>query len=484
MIRVYLDWNVISNLKRTEIPKFRDLRLRISQNLDRLLIPFTNAHIDDLRKSVKPDLSNDLLLNDLELLSEVSNNQFINWTKNNITEPFIGHPNRFYYENIEDWKNPNQFDFSNIFNDMIKSFEEIGLGSIGELYKNQMQSIPIDDILKNDSFKNIFKINTDFNNYWDFLNVIAKSMHEFSSNKEYYKEFRLNIQNSGLNVSKNSENWLDNEIFDNIDELLKSKGVNQSFMELSTYANQQVKKDKSTVYDEFISMYLMLDMIGYKSDKLKKPSNNITNITNDAIHSFYGAHCEYLITDDRNLLKKSKAIYSKLNKSTQILTSDEFYNNFDKIVQKRYIHISDFLSQLSDFIKVENLIEQIEKEDGITVNAFKLPYLVYDFFNYVVTNYFKESDTTEFLFKKAFQTYSRFVFENEINAFVEYFFKTIGIAKEDINFTEIKRLIYEEEQELFVFKYEFIHIFLKKDEYKFSMVLYYNHKIANEILNK
>lgn len=484
MIRVYLDWNVISNLKRIEIPKFRDLRLHILQNLDRLLIPFTTAHINDLRKSIKPDLSNDLLLNDLELLSEISNNQFINWTKNNITEPFIGHPNRFYYENIEIWNNPNYFDFSNIFNDIIKSFEDIGLGAIGELYKNQMQSIPIDDILKNDAFKNMLKIDTDFNNYWDFLNVMAKSLQELNSNKEYYKEFRLYIQNSGLNVSENSEDWQDNEIFDNIDKLLKAKGVNQSFMELLTYPNQQVKKEKSTLYDNFISTYLMLDVIGYKSDKLKKPSNNMTNITNDAIHSFYGAHCEYLVTDDKNLLKKSKAIYSKLNKPTQIMSSDEFYNNFDKIVQKKYIHISDFLSQLSDFIKPENLIEQIEQEDGTVVNAFKLPYLVYDFFNYVVTNYLKEFDITELLFKKAFQTYSRFVFENELNAFIVYFFKTIGIAKEDINMTEIKSLIYEKEEALLVFNYEFIHIFLKKDEYKLSMVLYYNHKKANEIINK
>ena len=125
MYRVYLDWNVISNLKRVDVEKFGQLRLKIKENQDRLLIPFTTAHIDDLKKSLKPGMSDDLLLKDFDLLSDISNNEFINWTKNNNTEPFIGEPNAFYYENKDSWINQNSVDISNVFTSLTSIFNDI-----------------------------------------------------------------------------------------------------------------------------------------------------------------------------------------------------------------------------------------------------------------------------------------------------------------------------------------------------------------------
>lgn len=40
MIRIYFDWNVISNLKRTEIEKFQKLNSILKKYEHRIFIPF------------------------------------------------------------------------------------------------------------------------------------------------------------------------------------------------------------------------------------------------------------------------------------------------------------------------------------------------------------------------------------------------------------------------------------------------------------
>jgi len=68
MIRVYLDWNVVSNLKKPEFKKLKNFIIEYKQNLQ---FPYTPAHFNDLMKSYRPD--NELFfedLNTLEFLSE------------------------------------------------------------------------------------------------------------------------------------------------------------------------------------------------------------------------------------------------------------------------------------------------------------------------------------------------------------------------------------------------------------------------------
>ena len=402
MYRVYLDWNVISNLKRIDVEKFCQLRLLIAENKDSLLIPFTTAHIDDLKKSLKPGMSDELLLKDLDLLSEISNNEFINWTKDNNTEPFIGKPNTFYYENKDSWINQNSVDISNVFTSLTSTFNDIGLNSIGKTFENMLKSMPLGDSFSKNEINKTFSITSDYNNMWEFLNVLAEMMNGMLNKKEDYLKLRDNVQNNGLfDIVKNSANWEDDKVFDNIDEILKSIGVQQTTIELSDIVVKELKKNKATIYDKFTTLYLYLDIIGYKSDKLSKPMNTMTNITNDGLHSFYGAHCEYIITDDKNLARKSKAIYHKLELPTKVLSTSEFVESFNEIIPHKYKDYSDFISDLINIISPENLIEENDYENGSKASIFKIPHLAFDFFNIAIQTYYPEYNTTEFVFRRA-----------------------------------------------------------------------------------
>lgn len=481
MYRVYLDWNVISNLKRIDVEKFGQLRLLIAENQDRLLIPFTTAHIDDLKKSLKPGMSDDLLLKDLDLLSEISNNEFINWTKNNNTEPFIGEPNKFYFENKDSWINQNSLDISNVFTSLPSTFSDIGLNSIGETFINMLKSMPLGDFFPKNEINKAFNITSDYNNMWEYLNVFAEVMNGVLNKKEDYLKLRDNAQNNGLfDISKNSANWEDEKVFDNIDEILKSLGVQQTTMELSDFVVKQFKKDKATIYDEFTTLYLYLDIIGYKSDKLSKPMNTMTNITNDGLHSFYGAHCEYLVTDDKNLVRKSKAIYHKLGLPTKVLSTSEFVEIFNKIIPHKYENYSDFIYDLIYILSPENFIEENVFENGLKANIFQIPHLAFDFFNFAIQTYYPEYNTTEIVFRRAFKNYSRFIFHREVDTLIAYVLTVCGYEMTDAITTKVRDAIIKEDGMFLVIDTDFYKIALANDDYKIKLVLMIDHEKADK----
>lgn len=51
MIRVYFDWNVISELKKENSEKYNLLREKINKYKTALLIHFSNYHVEDLIKN-------------------------------------------------------------------------------------------------------------------------------------------------------------------------------------------------------------------------------------------------------------------------------------------------------------------------------------------------------------------------------------------------------------------------------------------------
>src|SRR5688572_18615186 len=80
MIRVYLDWNIFSYLKRyknSEEP-YKSLNYHLSKNLGRILVPYSSAHLTDLiasyNKSEKGKEETEL---DLQYLRELSENKCI-----------------------------------------------------------------------------------------------------------------------------------------------------------------------------------------------------------------------------------------------------------------------------------------------------------------------------------------------------------------------------------------------------------------------
>jgi len=127
MIRIYLDWNVISNLKKSE---FKELNDFIIEHKEKFLFPYSPAHFKDLMKSYKFD--NILFNTDLEKLNFLSEKHLMRWNKDHV-EPLSATPQEYFeYEKQQKEINfVNVFDFEEMVSILNESGKELGLGDIG-----------------------------------------------------------------------------------------------------------------------------------------------------------------------------------------------------------------------------------------------------------------------------------------------------------------------------------------------------------------
>ncbi|MFK7796354.1 MAG: hypothetical protein AB8E82_02795 [Aureispira sp.] len=316
MIRIYFDWNVVSNLKR---PENKELKEFIDQHKEYLLFPYSPAHFNDLMKSYSPD--NEYFNKDLEMLEYLSGKHLIRW-EGKSTKPLFGTPSE-YFQGKKD--NPIDIfalmDIENLFS----GIDDIGLGNIGtlikSLYKLQPAGIEINDENR-EILQKIFPNITSNSSIWDLMKGLLPFTKNLLQNREYYKGFRKSIGEKGFKVETNSGNWNEKDVINNIDDFLKDKGVEMTFIE---YVNIIFKdrKEPANIYEFFTTAYLMLGIMGYKSDQLQKSTDNMQNIQTDGEHSFYAAHCDFFVAEDKNLRSRSKVLYDKFKIQTKVLRPNE-----------------------------------------------------------------------------------------------------------------------------------------------------------------
>lgn len=75
----------------------------------------------------------------------------------------------------------------------------------------------------------------------------------------------------------------------------------------------------SPTFDGIVGCHTALNFIGYRTDKGIADPKNIPNILSDGRHIAYAAFCEALISADRRVCEKAKAIYRYLNVSTEVM---------------------------------------------------------------------------------------------------------------------------------------------------------------------
>ena len=87
-----------------------------------------------------------------------------------------------------------------------------------------------------------------------------------------------------------------------------------------------------------------MDLLGISKEPSKKVK--FRNVMNDAFHSYYGAFCDYVVSDDQGFLKKTKAMYKLLNIKTEVFEINEFISYFS-LLSKNY---EDNLDKFIDLI--------------------------------------------------------------------------------------------------------------------------------------
>ncbi|MGG6231995.1 hypothetical protein [Tenacibaculum sp. SDUM215027] len=470
MIRIYLDWNVISSLKR---PEFKEIKDFIFKHKKHLQFPYTPAHFTDLMKSYNPN--NNLFNVDLETLEFLSEKHFLRWEKDSV-KPLFGPPSEYFeYEKNKD-DISELMNIEKVFEDLDKSLEDIGSGKLGNLMKSLFQLQPSGVEITDDNkdfIKKMFPNLKPDSTMWDLMKEMGPFSQKFLQDGEYYKDFRKTMSDYGFKLESNSGNWNYDEVIKNIDNFLLKLGTKMTYLEYVETAFKH-RKEPINQYEYYTTAYLMLDMIGYKIDKLPKPTDNMQNIQADGEHSFYGAHCDYLIAMDKKLRIKSKVLYNEFNIPTKIIEPKDLISELTIVLDD--IHNKEnFLNEAIGFCN-ENLLVQSypkEGEEAIERYAFKLPKFYFNYFNYVIYSNYPEQEGLVLTFKKVFKNFSRFIYYTESETLIDTITQYFGYDNdEELEFKK-NEFVYGDKEVTFDWNFKGGLIRLEKEDHTKRPILNY-----------
>lgn len=311
MKRIYLDWGVISNLKK---PEYADLREFFLAHKDRLFFVYSPAHFDDLMRSDGDPRQRE----DLNTLASLADDHLLAFDEKKSVKAYRANPSD-YYEGRKNEVPIKLAEFGKILSSLDSlSPEGVNVGSkLMELLRRIPLPIP-HEILENSLFGSLLPELPSHPSVLDVIQSAGLFVDKMQGEANFYKSYRSNIHGSGFKLEDNAGNWTDTEAIGNISDYLRSKGVNKTFMEYATMAFDKTKGVSE--FEIFLSTYVLLDLLGYHSDKLSKSGSTIDSVLTDAQHAYLASYCDCFITGDRRLASKAKALYSEFGISTRVLS--------------------------------------------------------------------------------------------------------------------------------------------------------------------
>lgn len=322
-LKIYLDWNVYSNLMsserltdNSEKLMYENLKTIFIKCKENIIMPYSNAHLSDLMKSYRQG-ERERITSALSFISEITQNVCLAqyWDAEHAKWHYR-EPSNFFDSLIED-ESEKTFDTLDTLLDTLK---EVGADSIFSQFKSMPHGIKFEEINKtNPMFGGLFSASQKEGTVFALMTDVFDMMNQIQTNPNVYIEFRKLFKNN-LGISSNISNF-DNTV-EQLDTYFPKTMLNKSFTELFT-ENKKDNSSKNKDYSKITSLYMQLDFVGFNSDKIND-KNKHQNLFNDALHCFYGAHCDFYITSDKKGYKKSKAVYQSEGIQTQVLKSQEF----------------------------------------------------------------------------------------------------------------------------------------------------------------
>lgn len=315
MIYAYLDWNVFDRLEKKDTLEeeqhnlYSKIERLISDN--KIVCPYSNAHINDLLRGHANNPT--YIPKHLLTLKRLTNNLCI-------TQYWGNAQTTWHYRDVVEFFNSALEDKEVTF----KPFTELIDSDETGLWQKQLdllRGIPVPQ-----NFNEIYKANPIFNSLFPRtktqmnLLTLCEDLYDFSNNakKDYslYKALR-NYANQISAKMKNQQKML--------------KEINKSASEIPSYLNieesweKYAPKNKTSdnpAFQKIIDTYFKIDFKGYKADE------RFSNMIDDSLHVFYGAHCDYFITIDDKCHYKASETYHKLGIATIAMKANEFINSF------------------------------------------------------------------------------------------------------------------------------------------------------------
>lgn len=440
MIKVYLDWNVMSGMKNNHFQELNDMIL----NKDKFLLLYSTSHIGDIFASIKNHSEEEqkIIREDLDYITHLTDDLCL---VNNSKEVTLSRyqPGELLDDRIRETPLFEDFSLDNLFSSIEEDNPMFGLVST---MKNMIASMPLDFAFK-EAFENtesaamldkIFPGLKEDKTMNGFFMSFGKMFHNMNETEDY-KDLRNMVQQIGVNSGHFNEN---KNPFEVIDNAYKKTGIEN--FDVDQYFDKT--KNAPEWFNEITNEYVKLDMHGFKADKVKvteKEKNTFKNTTEDASHSAFASRCEFYITNDDKNYHKTKAVFHKLNIYTIVLKPNEFIQYYNLFLNANSFD-EHYKSIIDEMKRVENFQEQkYESGESFGWVNFTNQYF-FNFFNKILI---PNSETNDALFVLGKESPSKryIISHKEIEGMLKLFVDKLGIDINGKSYFEIGEINIEED---------------------------------------
>lgn len=421
MLRIYLDKNIFSYIRKKEQPHHVLLAEKLEFLEPVTVLPYSTAHMGDLKNGydTEDQYKIDKLNEDLTFISKITHDHYLQLSFKEpnpiatIRSPFEAFKTQIETEPVEMLSDPLQF-LENSFDENEphgKAAKEAiaALRNLPNISGNlsEMDGIGI--------IGNMFKGDT----FGEQMKNASELFNSINSNTKEYKDLS-NLAKKGIPLGDLFS--IKSDAVTKLNERMKNSPLNKTFDELTDTVLTGYKKDAEiTNWDRFSANFSTLNLIGYFPDKL---TNGVENYHFDLQHAFFAAHCDFFITDDERTSYKAKASYENLGIQTKVCTVKEFLEEIEKYDFK-FNFTNDFLSSAKAQTSGLPLLHYSAIETKQEVSVWNLEKKCFNYFDkYILV---KSQDGSWWIhFQKSRENYSYFTFMSEIDKLVELFVRNLG----------------------------------------------------------
>lgn len=425
MIKVYLDWNIIAQMK----GGFHKELLDILSDNNKFIIPYSTSHIGDIFSSYSEDKEQKQRIEeDLDFITALTKN---NCLSNNGKDIFISakDPKSLLKQRVDE---------KDLFNNFsLDSFEKL-LGE-DELTKGILK--PYFDLLKSIPLETSFKDALENPESGEYLNQMFPDLKEDPTMGGFFKSFGKMIYNlnekedykilreitqKGLDIKRDKIFNEDNpyKLIEKAQEKLWQPLVN-------SFDNS---KNAPAWFNDISNEYVKLDMLGYQEDTIRVKENKrketFKNTTEDSFHAAFASTCNFYIINDNKSYNKTKQVFEKLELNTAVFKPNEFIDYYTKYLNIEQLH--DHFSIAIQIIKSDNYYES-KVENGV-IRTYTFPYFVFDFFNKIIVIKPDNDDNPTIMLSKFSPTNGNVTYIVEIEKLVTDLINLFGLDNDKLSY--------------------------------------------------
>jgi len=410
MIKVYVDWSVMSQMKHGFHKELFKLLTRKKQ----IVVIYSTSHITDIRVSYKEGdaVQSKRIEKDLQYLSNLTgDNCAFNENKNIV----IGYkdPKQLLEEQVNQQQNyGDDGPLASALSCLEPGTEAYKLLKaridspipqiIAQVFSDPISAAGMRErypgLEENPTYGNLIKIG------WLQNKKLTQT--------DAYGNLRKTIQD-GLGINRDRM-FAKPEPF---------KAINKLYEKLGDNTGRRVIKfdftsDSPLWFQEIYNNYIKLDMHGYQEDKIRvdeKNKDTFRNTIDDGFHTAFASMCDFYITSDHRAINKAKQVYQELKINTRIFSPAEFitYGNDSIVHDDPKLHLDIWFKLLESQPYLETIL------DDAVWRTYFLEFFIFDYFNkiYVVTND-KERFPTILLSKEKPSNY-RFTNQSEVSTLID-----------------------------------------------------------------